>query len=450
MAYTAIPSRGGGGGGGGAPTNATYVALSTDATLTGERVLTAGSGVSIVDGGAGGAVTISATGGAPTAAQYVTLAADGTLTNERVLTAGTGITVTDGGAGGPVTIASTITQGAPVGASYVTLGTDGTLTSERVLTAGTNITLTDNGAGGTLVIAATGGGAVAISNTILPIGNGTTIVDSTLTLASNVLTHAASSSGGNVGAVISNTSNTATSTATLELKVAGTVASDPRIDFTITGGRSWRLRSNNASTGDDLEFYDVTNAELKGAWGTEGLLIGAAATSGSGYNLQVHSRTTTTSAKIHMYSGASSTTSTCEMIYQSGSNVLFYIVANGTTTAGTTCGINNAGLAAYYQSSATAVTTAMLFGTQSSIPLYLATGGVSRVTVKSDGNVALNPTITSGADATTFGGGVKVAFIGEAGTPPTTNPTGGGLLYVESGALKYRGTSGTVTTLGAA
>ena len=33
---------------------------------------------------------------------------------------------------------------------------------------------------------------------------------------------------------------------------------------------------------------------------------------------------------------------------------------------------------------------------------------------------------------------------------PSTNPTGGGIIYVESGALKYRGSSGTVTTLGAA
>jgi hypothetical protein len=35
------------------------------------------------------------------------------------------------------------------------------------------------------------------------------------------------------------------------------------------------------------------------------------------------------------------------------------------------------------------------------------------------------------------------------GTAPTANVTGG-QLYVESGALKYRGSSGTITTLGAA
>lgn len=45
-------------------------------------------------------------GGAPTTSQYVTLALDGGLSAERVLTAGAGVTVTDGGANGNVTIAS--------------------------------------------------------------------------------------------------------------------------------------------------------------------------------------------------------------------------------------------------------------------------------------------------------------------------------------------------------
>lgn len=44
----------------------------------------------------------------------------------------------------------------------------------------------------------------------------------------------------------------------------------------------------------------------------------------------------------------------------------------------------------------------------------------------------------------------KGMFIGNATTVPTGNPTGGGFLYVEAGALKYRGSSGTVTTLGPA
>jgi len=45
-------------------------------------------------------------GGAPTDAQYVTLAVNGTLSDERVLTAGTGIKLTDAGAGSTITAAA--------------------------------------------------------------------------------------------------------------------------------------------------------------------------------------------------------------------------------------------------------------------------------------------------------------------------------------------------------
>jgi hypothetical protein len=50
----------GGGGSGGAPTDAEYVVMSLNGTLTDERVLTAGSRITITDGGAGGNVTIAA------------------------------------------------------------------------------------------------------------------------------------------------------------------------------------------------------------------------------------------------------------------------------------------------------------------------------------------------------------------------------------------------------
>jgi hypothetical protein len=49
-----------------------------------------------------------------------------------------------------------------------------------------------------------------------------------------------------------------------------------------------------------------------------------------------------------------------------------------------------------------------------------------------------------------YGAGTAVVFIGNASSTPTSNPTGGGILYVDAGALKYRGSSGTITTLGAA
>ena len=43
------------------------------------------------------------------------------------------------------------------------------------------------------------------------------------------------------------------------------------------------------------------------------------------------------------------------------------------------------------------------------------------------------------------GGGVM--GLANAGTNPSTNPSGGGVLYAESGALKWRGSSGNVTTI---
>ena len=41
-------------------------------------------------------------------------------------------------------------------------------------------------------------------------------------------------------------------------------------------------------------------------------------------------------------------------------------------------------------------------------------------------------------------------FLMQNGTAPAANLTGGGIIYVEAGALKYRGSSGTITTLGPA
>lgn len=61
---------------------------------------------------------------------------------------------------------------------------------------------------------------------------------------------------------------------------------------------------------------------------------------------------------------------------------------------------------------------------------------------------ATMPNISLLSSTKSYGGGIGVIFVSNANTVPTTNPTGGGILYVEAGALKYRGSSGTITTLG--
>ena len=55
-----------------------------------------------------------------------------------------------------------------------------------------------------------------------------------------------------------------------------------------------------------------------------------------------------------------------------------------------------------------------------------------------------------GLNGMSAGGGASVVFVANAGAVPSSNPVGGGILYVQAGALKYRGSSGTVTTIAAA
>lgn len=69
-------------------------------------------------------------------------------------------------------------------------------------------------------------------------------------------------------------------------------------------------------------------------------------------------------------------------------------------------------------------------------------GGAKGITIAD--NLAI------GDDANpSYGGGTQVIYINNAAAVPTTNPSSGGILYTESGALKYRGSSGTVTTIAA-
>lgn len=80
-------------------------------------------------------------------------------------------------------------------------------------------------------------------------------------------------------------------------------------------------------------------------------------------------------------------------------------------------------------------------GTGTAIPIGITVAGLQNIEAAPNFNVGM----CGGAGS--YGGGSRVLFIQNAATAPTSNPSGGGLLYVEGGALKYRGSAGTVTTI---
>jgi hypothetical protein len=134
-----------------------------------------------------------------------------------------------------------------------------------------------------------------------------------------------------------------------------------------------------------------------------------------------------------------------ENIYFDGSNFknratgtsgMFYFAAD--ELAIRTYASSSAGTSQTQQSTAKISPAGAGFG-----PTISASNGVfsgSKLFIRySDGNVGIG-TQTWGTSAVSVLGIVN-------GTAPTTSPAGMGQLYVESGALKYRGSSGTVTTI---
>lgn len=107
--------------------------------------------------------------------------------------------------------------------------------------------------------------------------------------------------------------------------------------------------------------------------------------------------------------------------------------------------INQSGTAAFTALEVNVTETAVGSGTRKLLDLQRT--AVTKFTVISNGANGANMGLNTDAQ---FGGGAGVIGLANASTVPASNPTGGGVLYTEAGALKYRGSGGTVTTIAAA
>jgi hypothetical protein len=253
-----------------------------------------------------------------------------------------------------------------------------------------------------------------------------------LTLASNVLTHTASSAAGDVRLTVENTSNAASNNpATIEAKVGGTTSTgDPGYLYTIPGGTSWESSVDNSDS-DAWKLY---------AGGTKvlhALSTGAVAINGTPAVPYVMSifPTGTFANPTYYAEAAQSTTSATARMQNTESGAIGIFRATGSAFGGTLGGVSRNTKVEIFADGA-----GLLFGAFGNHTVSLFTNDTLRTEWTGAGNIGMFGTGS-------YGSGVKVLFVANATTAPSTNPSGGGILYVTGGALTYRGSSGTVTTI---
>lgn len=236
-------------------------------------------------------------------------------------------------------------------------------------------------------------------------------------------------------------------------------ASSGYIFYSDLSGQNFGI-GGQPTSGDILTVTDSTNdiasfrassivfndgeADIDIRWAGNGVTNGVYWDAG---NSRLGLGTNVPSVKFEVVSGALSVTNLAPQIklgIGAGEHQGFYSTA--ANVFGMMGGAENDGtnLVARH-TSATILTMAAIDG---SIRFYTNTGLTAgnnftpseRMRIYSNGNLSV-------FGAGSFGNGVEVMYIKNRTTAPTANPSGGGILYVESGALKYRGSSGTVTTI---
>jgi len=365
-------------------------------------------------------------------------------------------------------------------AGTITAALSGNATSATSATTATTATTATNQSGGT--VSAT---SISDSGNLTFTGTGNRITGdfSNATDASRVAFQTSTTDSGTRVSIISNGTGSASSldvfgvsnpanAAVMRIRQSGT---ESQIQASITGtgtylpmtfftGASERVRidtSGNVGVGvtpsawaSGNRFIDINASASYGAFGSsDSMMLANAYWNGSNWirkNANNAWRMVMESSNgapswTFQYAGNSTAGSTISwseaMRIDSSGNV-----GIGTSSPGALLQLNKASGAADFRLSVGGTLYSNIYASSSdvniysitAIPLILGTNNTERMRIDSSGNLLLGGTSTPGA---------RVMYIANATTVPASNPSGGGVLYVEGGALKYRGSSGTVTTI---
>ena len=215
--------------------------------------------------------------------------------------------------------------------------------------------------------------------------------------------------------------------------------------------------------GNDASFATTVTTSLSGK---------ANLASANAFTVGGHSITAEGTAIVPLFiRGAASQTADLFQTQNSASQVGLAVERGGALSVTPSAAVN--GYSMFVRSPTASVVTTMIRGAASqsaNLQEWQNSGGTALASIGSGGLIKTTaqiqtPTINSPTDGLTnmtigtsrniqlfsatgaYGGGAQVLGIANASTVPTSNPTGGGVLYVDTGALKYRGTSGSAGTL---
>ena len=215
------------------------------------------------------------------------------------------------------------------------------------------------------------------------------------------------------------------------------------------------MRANPQSSAMYLSGTETNRGSLKIAHRNPGAgAVADASAAGVSVDLQYNSQGGTAAQGIFV-TGTNGPTTGNMITLRNNSRDDFVVKGTGRVGIGVATGATPAGMVEVVQTDTSTIGVAMTAIAAGTDMVNLKdSAGNQRFQVNNAGNTILRATtfttsaLQLGSTSADLGGSAgSVISMKNATTVPTTNPTGGGILYAEGGALKWRGSSGTVTVI---